>query len=56
MDMVCFLQEDSFCQRLHLYTQEFQFGVLIIEKFFLLHVKSNIGDTLFWMKKVFVQC
>jgi hypothetical protein len=56
MDMVRFLQEDSFCQRLHLYAQEFQFGVLIVEKFFLPHVKSNIGDTLFWMKKVFVQC
>jgi hypothetical protein len=51
MDMVCFLQEDIFCQRLHLYTKEFQFGVLIVEKFFLPHVKSNIGDTLFWMRK-----
>ncbi len=51
MDMVHFLQEDRFCQRLHLYTQEFQFGVLFVEKFFLPHVKSNIGDTVFWMKK-----
>ncbi len=51
MDMVRFLQEDSFCQRLHLYTQEFQFGVLIVEKFFLPHVKRNIGDALFWMKR-----
>ena len=56
MDMVCFLQEDSFCQRLHLYAQEFQFGVLIVEKFFLPHIQSNFGETLFWMKRVFVQC
>jgi hypothetical protein len=56
MDTVRFLQEDSFCQRLHLYAQEFQFGVLIVEKFFLPHIQSNFGETLFWMKRVFVQC
>jgi hypothetical protein len=53
---VNFLDKDSFIQKLHLHAQEFQMAVIIVQEFFIIHVKHHNGDVEFWVKEIFQSC
>jgi hypothetical protein len=53
---VNFLDKDSFIQKLHLHAQEFQMVVIIVQEFFIKHVKHHNGNVEFWVKEIFQSC
>ena len=61
LDMVRFLEQASFEGRLHRYAQQFHFGVLIVDWFFIPHATTHNDptsedDILYWFKRLFVHC
>jgi len=56
MDMVRFLNKTSLVRKLHNYAREYQYGVIIVERYFVPYAKHHCGDTAYWFCRVFSQC
>jgi len=53
---VAFLEKPSFIAKIHKHTQDFQLAIIVTKSFFLDHVSSHHGNTMYWMKKLFCHC
>jgi len=50
------LQIVSFISKLHQYAQEFQIGLIVVKKFFMVAVPDHKSDPEYWMKRIFESC
>jgi hypothetical protein len=47
------LHPGSFISKLHQYAQEFQIGLIVVKRFFMLVVPHHKSDLEYWMKQIF---
>ena len=50
------LQMCSFISKLHVYAQEFQIGLIVVTRFFMVSVPDHKDDPEYWMKRIFESC
>ena len=50
------LRMESFISKLHQYAQEFQIGLIVVKRFFMLAVPHHKSDPEYWMKQIFESC
>jgi lambda repressor-like predicted transcriptional regulator len=50
------LRIGSFISKLHQYAQEFQIGLIVVKRFFMVVVPHHKSDPEYWMKQIFESC